>query len=109
MPEILAVDIDRMTWLYNSVEPFIWYAVAIGCWFGLQAYAGARLRALLVVLLIAFGSSDFYESKAWWTPWWLLLWKGVTLTGLVGVAYVIVMRSRRARQGAPRSPASHRQ
>jgi hypothetical protein len=93
------IDLDRLTWLYNSIEPFIWYAVAIGCWFGLRNHAGARLRALLVVLLIAFGTSDFYESEAWWTPWWLLVWKGSTLLGLAGVVWAIVAQSRRAAQG----------
>jgi hypothetical protein len=94
------MDLDGLTWLYNSIEPFIWYAVAIGCWFGLRKHAGSRLRALLVVLLIAFGTSDFYESEAWWTPWWLLVWKGATLLGLACVVWVIMARSRRAPQGA---------
>lgn len=96
-----SLDFDRLTWLYNSIEPFIWYAVAIGFWFGLREYATPRLRALLIVLLAIFGTSDFYESKAWWTPWWPLLWKGSTLLGLLAVAGVIVKRRRRLTQAAP--------
>lgn len=91
----LAVDFERLTWVYNSIEPFIWYVVAIGCWFGLPKYTTSRLRMLLVVLLVIFGTSDFYESKAWWTPWWLLLWKGAALLGLIAVVGAIA-RGRRA-------------
>lgn len=60
----LALDVGRLTWLYSSIEPFIWYAVAVGLWFGPRKYATPRRRALLIVLLAIFGTSDFYESKA---------------------------------------------
>ncbi len=98
MPAQLAVDFDHLKDLYNNIEPFIWYAVALCCWPALRPLAGPKLRATLIMLLIAFGTSDFYESQAWWTPWWLLAWKGLTLSGLVAVGSILVRRSRRGRE-----------
>jgi hypothetical protein len=41
-----------------------------------------RTASLISVL---FGVSDLVESRtgAWWRPWWLLVWKGLCVAGLV--------------------------
>ncbi|MBS0204696.1 MAG: hypothetical protein JSS49_17465 [Planctomycetes bacterium] len=44
-----------------------------------------RLGYISAGLLVWFGLSDGVElyTKAWWNPWWLLVWKGLCITGLV--------------------------
>ncbi|GAF75251.1 unnamed protein product [marine sediment metagenome] len=85
---------DHLTKQFNSVEPFIWYALAVVAAFALRRITGPVMRCLLVVLLAAFGTSDFFEQRAWWAPWWLLLWKVVCVTGLILIAVVLVIRRR---------------
>lgn len=75
--------------LYNDVEPFIWYAVAAVAWFALRPHTGVAPRTLLAVLLIAFGTSDFFEAEAWWKPWWLLTWKLAAGVAALGVMLYI--------------------
>ena len=50
---------------------------------------------LLVLILILFGISDFFEmaTGAWWRPWWLLIWKGLCL--IVGIILVILILKER--------------
>lgn len=73
---------------YNRIEPFIWYVVAMLAWPALRSRTQIE-RLTLCVTLIAFGTSDFYESVAWWTPWWLLLWKAACLAIIAGLIYRI--------------------
>jgi hypothetical protein len=87
--------------IYNSIEPFIWYAVAIGLLPALRKYASLRRRILLSAAICIFGTSDFYEETAWWTPWWLFAWKAVSLLMIVLLAYSIAQ----SRRDAPSSSA----
>ena len=79
---------------YNQIEPFIWYAVAVLAWPALRSRTQSIERVALCVTLIAFGTSDFYEATAWWTPWWLLLWKAACLTVLAVLIHRIWRRGR---------------
>ena len=67
---------------YNRIEPFIWYALATLSYPALRGRSPVVERVLLAVTLVAFGTSDFFETTAWWTPWWLLLWKAMCLAVL---------------------------
>ena len=73
-----------MEHVYNDVEPFIWYAVAVLLVPALRRHAPLRQRLLLAMVVAVFGTSDFFESEAWWTPWWLLAWKAGSLA-IIGV------------------------
>jgi hypothetical protein len=44
-----------------------------------------RLGFVTAFWLVLFGLSDGVEliTKAWWNPWWLLLWKGTCLAAFV--------------------------
>jgi len=81
---------------YNRIEPFIWYAVALLSFPALRGRSPIIERLLLLVTLIAFGTSDFYESVAWWTPWWLLTWKAACLAILVVLIHRIWRRAKPA-------------
>ena len=77
--------------LYNQIEPFIWYGIALLSVPALKRYARLRQRLLLATSLRIFGTSDFYETEAWWTPWWLLAWKA----GCLFVIAILALRIRR--------------
>lgn len=44
-----------------------------------------RLGMTTAAILMLFGLSDGVEliTKAWWNPWWLAVWKGACIFGLV--------------------------
>jgi hypothetical protein len=51
-----------------------------------------RYRAALAAALAIFGTSDFFESEAWWTPWWLLGWKASSLSAIAVLGLTILRR-----------------
>jgi len=63
----------------NKYEAVLWFTLA-GI-LVLRALMPRRritgLGAFVVIILVLFGFSDLVESKtgAWWSPWWLFLWK----------------------------------
>ncbi len=63
----------------NYIEAFIWFCFAIGFAVNAVKTSGKirtnRLIATLVFFL--FGLSDIVEVQtgAWWSPWWLFVWK----------------------------------
>ena len=71
----------------NRVEMFLWLLMAVVVYVKTRRGAAGvvRLGWAAVVLLVLFGVSDAVESVtgAWWRPWWLLVWKGVCVVGLV--------------------------
>jgi hypothetical protein len=81
--------------LYNQIEPFIWYVVAVLIVPALRRHAPAVERVTLAGVVALFGTSDFFESDAWWTPWWLLAWKATTLSIGIFIAVRIWLRARR--------------
>jgi hypothetical protein len=80
--------------IYNSIEPFIWYALAILLIPALRRYAPLRDRLAISVVVCVFGTSDFYESETWWSPWWLLAWKA----GCLATLAILALRIRRQHQ-----------
>jgi hypothetical protein len=81
---------------YNFVEIGIWCAVGtVVAVVALRAAGTARRDGLIAsVVLFAFGISDYAEIRTggeWWTPWWLLIWKGTCVVALLA----LVLRARR--------------
>ena len=56
-----------------------------------------RLGVIAAVTLVVFGLSDAVElyTKAWWRPWWLLVWKAACINILVGC---VIIRARLLRR-----------
>ncbi len=79
---------------YNHIEPFIWYLVAFLIVPALRAHSPLKTRLILAIVIAIFGTSDFFESEAWWTPWWLLLWKAMSLFAMLLLGLRIRKRSR---------------
>ena len=83
-----------MEHLYNNIEPYIWYAVALTLVLALRRHARLSERLGLALVVAIFGTSDFYEQDAWWTPWWLLVWKGTSLIVIAVWSWRIYRRNR---------------
>jgi hypothetical protein len=78
---------------YNFIEALFWLLLGLGVLLtGLK-----KKRWPLGLLLMAFGLSDFVEMRtgAWWRPWWLLVWKGLCLLGLVWFAITWIKQKRK--------------
>jgi protein-S-isoprenylcysteine O-methyltransferase Ste14 len=92
----------------NRIEAAFWLAVAVIV--GLRARRSrGRLRNLsfvAAVLLVLFGISDLVEARtgAWWHPLWLLIWKGICLTGLLLCVSIAWWLTRDARESKPTGP-----
>lgn len=73
--------------VFNACEAVWWIAcgVTVACSGSRLARLSSRRRIILAALLIAFGISDVIEIRtgAWWRPTGLLIFKSVTLTGIV--------------------------
>ena len=81
---------------YNYIEIGIWCAAAtLVAAVALRRSGAVRRDALVAsVALFAFGASDYAEIRTggeWWTPWWLLAWKGTC----VFVLLALLLRARR--------------
>ena len=65
----------------NLIEAGVWFVLSLVMLIhSLRAEKRFRLTLLLlVVTTVAFGASDLVEARtgAWWTPWWLFVWKAV--------------------------------
>jgi hypothetical protein len=88
----------------NYAEACLWAVIAIG----FAAHAAARparrrTSLLAAVAFLAFGLSDIVEARsgAWWRPWWLLAWKGVSLVVFAWLlrAYVRARRDAAVNRG----------
>jgi predicted membrane protein len=63
----------------NLIEAGLWFAFTVVL-LAKALKAQARLRKIFLILsaaFFAFSISDVVESHtgAWWTPYWLLIWK----------------------------------
>jgi uncharacterized membrane protein HdeD (DUF308 family) len=86
-----------MLTLFNLVEGFFWIGLAV--WILLSTFISSKHhKALLAVILILFGISDFVEmaTGAWWRPWWLLVWKALCV--LIGLILIILIFKSEKRQ-----------
>ena len=95
-PPTLITDAFR---IINYAEAGLWAVLGFG--FALHALRSPNQRLpclIAAVTLLAFGASDFIETRtgAWWRPWWLLAWK----SACVLVLLALVIRWFRARRAA---------
>ena len=86
---------------YNYVEIGIWCTIAtVVAVVALRRTGPARRDGIVAaVTLFAFGLSDYAEVKTegeWWTPWWLLLWKGACVLALLALLLRARLRQRSA-------------
>jgi hypothetical protein len=82
----LPEDLNR---LYNYFEVMLWGGIGLAFLItGIRRQAGRRSSFLASGAFILFGISDLVEvhTGAWWTPWWLLMWKGACLAILAALA-----------------------
>lgn len=76
--------------LINALE-LIWWPI-VGIVVARRSYHQSPRWRLIgyvaAVCLILFGLSDGVElfTRAWWKPWWLLIWKGSCITALIACA-----------------------
>jgi len=70
----------------NFIEAGLWFVLAAAL-FTYTFRREKQLRATLLILaatLAVFGGSDVVEAHtgAWWTPWWLFVWKALCVVAL---------------------------
>ena len=88
--------------IVNWIEVVLW--CVIGCVFLWRAVTrcgrGRWEAALLAVVFLAFGVSDYVELQtgAWWRPWWLAAWK--VGCGVVFVQAFLIYRKRKSAKSA---------
>jgi len=76
----------------NYFEAFLWFCFAIGFAVDAGKTSGKtrihRLTTTLIFLL--FGGSDIVEVQtgAWWSPWWLFVWKASCVLSMVILLWV---------------------
>ena len=82
-----ATDLDPAFVLSNRVEALLWISISIGCVIAAIRHRGVIRRDLIFAFGVfgIFGASDFVEATtgAWWRPWWLLVWKGLSILALL--------------------------
>lgn len=93
--------LSRAAETYNSIEIGIWCAAAmIVAAVALRRSGVARRDGLAAsAALVGFGLSDYAEIRTggeWWTPWWLLAWKGAC----IAVLLVLLIRAQRRKRSA---------
>jgi hypothetical protein len=71
----------------NYVEAGVWGVIAlVFTGYALRGRGMVRTRCWqAAVAFLAFGLSDVVEVQtgAWWKPWWLLVWKGACILGML--------------------------
>lgn len=82
--------IDPCFALANRIEAGVWFVIALAlAAVAVRRPAWRRDAGIAACVLVGFGASDLVEARtgAWWRPWWLLAWKGVSVLVLVGLAW----------------------
>lgn len=75
----VVTELEDVAASYNAFEAILW--ITVGIFFILRArLLEHRLRKLALtsgITFFLFGASDAVEIRtgAWWSPWWLLIWK----------------------------------
>ena len=81
----------------NYLEALIWFLFAIG--FAVNARKTSektRINRLITSLnFLFFGGSDIVEVQtgAWWSPWWLFVWKASCILSMV-ILFWVYLRDR---------------
>lgn len=87
----------------NYVECVLWVVVGGVCLLPALKIRWRRgERVVAAITFVAFGLSDWVESftGAWWSPWWLLVWKG----GCVAIILALAGRAWSRRRGSDEFP-----
>ena len=81
----------------NYFEALIWFLFAIGFAVNAGKTSGkTRINRLITTLIfLLFGGSDIVEvqTAAWWSPWWLFVWKASCLLSMV-ILFWVYLRDR---------------
>lgn len=84
----------------NYIEAGFWGVIGLVFFVHVAIRSGANRtsRCTAGILFVLFGVSDVVEAGtgAWWRPWWLLVWKGACLLGLL---FLLREHTRRRRAG----------
>lgn len=93
--------------LINAFELIWWpfFGIAIAKRSYRQARPWKSLGYVTATWLVLFGLSDGIElfTKAWWKPWWLLVWKGSCITALIACALIRLKLQRLTKRQSPAS------
>jgi len=76
----------------NYLEALIWFLFAIGFAVNAGKTSGkTRINRLITtIIFLLFGGSDIVEVQtgAWWSPWWLFVWKASCVLSMVILLWV---------------------
>ena len=81
----------------NYIEAFLWFCFAIGFAVNAGKTSGkTRINRLITTLIfLFFGGSDIVEVQtgAWWSPWWLFVWKASCVLS-IAILFWVYLRDR---------------
>jgi hypothetical protein len=81
----------------NYLEALIWFLFAIGFAVNAGKTSGkTRINRLITtIIFLLFGGSDIVEVQtgAWWSPWWLFVWKASCVVSMV-ILFWVYLRDR---------------
>ena len=81
----------------NYLEALIWFVFAIGFAVNAEKTSGTtRINRLITTLIfLLFGGSDIVEVQtgAWWSPWWLFVWKASCVLSMA-ILFGVYLRDR---------------
>ena len=81
----------------NYLEAFLWFCFAIGFAINAGKTSGiTRIHRLITTLIfLLFGGSDIVEVQtgAWWSPWWLFVWKASCVLSMA-ILFWVYLRDR---------------
>jgi hypothetical protein len=81
----------------NYIEALIWFLFSMGFAVNAGKTSGrTRINRLITTLIfLLFGGSDIVEVQtgAWWSPWWLFVWKASCILSMV-ILFWVYLRDR---------------
>lgn len=99
--------VDDLFRVANEVECVFWNVLGLGFLLAALKPSYRRLKLLTGLVLVVFGVSDFVESGtgAWWSPWWLLVWKLACVFTLAALFFLYLRSHPKARANPVTPPA----
>ena len=90
---------------FNSFESLLWIIIGgvLAALVKKKEYVVHKRQIIIAaILFVLFGASDIVEvySGAWWTPWWLLVWKTLNAISLLCLMITLMLKIRRARKSS---------
>jgi hypothetical protein len=81
----------------NYIEAFLWFCFAIGFAVNAGKTSGITIinRLITTIIFLFFGGSDIVEVQtgAWWSPWWLFVWKASGVLSMA-ILFMVYLRDR---------------